>query len=315
MKIMITGGAGFVGRHLTRHLYREHRVSVLDSLRYGKPRYTEEEEAGFALYQADIRDIAAVGRVFAEVRPDVVIHLAAIHYIPECEQRPDDAIAVNTLGTANLLRSCTPRTRFVFASTAAVYAVDDAPHVEGSSRVEPSDVYGLTKLHGEHYVRHWAKALELDARIVRLFNVIGPGETNPHILPAILAQVLKGQRVLRLGNCHPRRDYIHAADAAEGFARIALAERGGPGVDVVNLGTGSSHSVYDLVAELGRVSGQPLTIETDPARTRASDRPFLAADTGKLRRDYLWSPPRTMADSLRDLWHNPDIPLELLERS
>jgi len=316
MRILITGGNGYVGRALTRRLYYEHHVSVLDNLRQGKLRFSPNEEGQFALFHADLRDAAAVERVIAETQPEVLIHLAAIHYIPECERHPDEAIAVNTLGTSNLLRACTPGTRFVFASTAAVYAVSDAPHVESSSRIEPVDIYGLTKHHAEDYVRYWAQANQLDARIVRLFNVIGPGETNPHILPAILAQILKGRRTLRLGNCHTRRDYINVADAAGGFAAVALGgrHRGRVDVDVVNLGTGESHSVYDLVDGLGMIIGEHLTIELDPERARPSDRPCLVADPSKMRHAYQWSPRSTLRDSLQDLWSNPDLPAELLER-
>lgn len=315
MRVLITGGNGYVGRALTRQLYREHDVVVIDNLRSGPLRFMPDELNEFRLCRVDIRDYSAVERVFAEARPEAVCHLAAIHYIPECEQHPDESIAINAMGTANLLRACAEGTRFVLASTAAVYAAEDTPHVESTSPIGPMDVYGLTKLHAEQYVRYWAAQKNLDARIVRLFNVAGPGETNPHLLPAILAQALRGARTLHLGNCYPKRDYIHVADTATGFATILLSAPRPAGVDIVNLGTGSSYSVYDVVSELGHVVGEPFHIEVDPQRMRASDRPFLAADTRKLEAEYGWRPRRTLRDTLQDLWHNPDIPRQLLERS
>jgi UDP-glucose 4-epimerase len=315
MRLLITGGNGYVGRELTRKLASSHEVAVLDCLRYGKLRFGPEEMDSFRFFQTDIRDFDQVKKLWSEFRPEAVVHLAAIHFIPECEKLPEEAISINTTGTANLLRVCEAGTKFVLASTAAVYAAEDVPHRESSSPIGPMDVYGLTKLHAEQYVSYFAQQRSLDSRVVRLFNVVGPGETNPHVLPAIFAQVLRGVRTLQLGNCHPKRDYIHVQDVAAGFAAVALSEARGTGTDIVNLGSGAAHSVYDIVDELGRVVGEPLKIEHDPARMRKSDRPFLAAAIDKIRTRYGWSPQHTLADALRDLWRNPDIPAELLERS
>lgn len=315
MRVLITGGNGYVGRELTRKLVRQHEVAVLDNLRYGKLRFEAAEMARFQFYQHDIRDMDAVQRVMTEFQPERIIHLAAIHFIPECERLAGEAVAINTQGTVNLLRAAPAGARFVFASTAAVYAAEDTPHREATSTLGPLDIYGLTKLHAEQYLQYLCRERGLDGRIVRLFNVVGPGETNPHVLPAIFAQVLKGARTLRLGNCHPRRDYIHVRDVADGFATVALTGDARQDTDIVNLGTGQAHSVYDVVEELSRVVGEPLHIELDAARMRASDRPFLAAATDRIRESYGWSPRLTLGDALRDLWTNPDIPAELLERS
>lgn len=304
-----------MGRTLTRNLYDEHSVAVLDTLRSGALRFNAGDHERFAMYQIDVRDYAAVQSAVDVFKPEAIIHLAAIHFIPECNEKPDEAIAINTLGTANMLRACPEGTTFVLASTAAVYSAEETPHREDSSPTHPMDVYGLTKLHAEHYVRLWAPMKSLDARIVRLFNVIGPGETNPHILPAILAQTMRGVSKLRLGNCHPKRDYIHVQDAASGFAAVATKPWNGPGVDVVNLGTGQSYSVYELVEQLGQVAGHPLEIETDPSRLRASDRPFVTASIDKIYSRYKWKPRFSLRESLHDLWQTPDIPAELLERS
>lgn len=316
MRVLITGGNGFVGRALTRRLATEHEVAVLDSLRDAPPRFEREELDRLRFFPVDLRTFPLTAAAVAAFAPDAVIHLAAIHFIPACEQAPDEAIATNTLGTANLLRACPPGTRFVFASTAAVYAPADTPHQEDASPIGPMDVYGFSKLHAEDWVRYLAPRRGLDATIVRLFNVIGPGETNPHLLPAIVAQLRRGERTLRLGNTHPRRDYVHVDDVTRAFAAIATkreAERdGGPEVDVVNVGTGRAVSVTEVVRLLGDAVGEPLTVESDPGRMRPVDRPFLAADVAKIGQTYGWAPAVALGDGLRDLWREPDLSPALL---
>ena len=128
-------------------------------------------------------------------------------------------VETNVHGTVNLLCAAPPGTRFVFASSGAVYKPDDKPHVEDDATLGPSDVYGYTKLHGEHYVKYFAAQRVSRAVVVRLFNVVGPGETNPHLLPEIIAQLKAGRTTLRLGNMSPKRDYIHVRDAASRLRR------------------------------------------------------------------------------------------------
>jgi UDP-glucose 4-epimerase len=283
-------------------------VYALDNLRYGPWRFSKEEMSRFETSVTDLRDAEAVEAVISAFRPDAIIHLAAIHFIPECERLPADAISINITGTLNLIKICPPSCRFVFASTAAVYAPDDTPHHEYQAAIGPMDVYGITKLTGEDFVRYYSAQHGFAAAIVRLFNVIGPGETNPHVLPEIIRQLKRGERTLRLGNVSPKRDYIYVKDAARAF--IATAEKAPasePQVAVVNLGTNTSYSVSELVARIADIIGEPIDIAVDPRKVRKSDRPQLLADNTRMKTLFGWTPEYDIDRSLRQIWETPDM--------
>lgn len=290
MRITVTGANGFVGIHVVRALLRDgYRVLALDNLRYGPWRFTPKELEHVCTSTIDLRDRAAVECAIAEFAPAAIIHLAAVHFIPECERLADEAVGINIQGTVNLLAATPAGCRFVFASTAAVYAPSDDAHHEDDV-IGPTDVYGHTKLSGEQFVRHFAHASGLEAVIIRLFNVIGPGETNPHVLPEIAQQLRRGQRVLRLGNTTAKRDFVYVEDVARGFIAAAVgAYPARDGVPVLNLGTGSSYSVAEMVGFLAEILGEPLRITVDATRLRPVDRPHLRADASRMQDAFGWA--------------------------
>ncbi|KQT51012.1 epimerase [Aureimonas sp. Leaf454] len=313
-RIIVTGGNGYVGRELVRLLYDDHEVHVLDKVAPSALRFRADERAKFHFEQIDLTHEPSVERAMADISPDVIVHLAAIHYIPECEDRPIAALATNLLGTVAVLAKAPVGCRFVFASSGAVYKPDLVPHREASLQ-QPSDIYGLSKLHGEHYVANFAAKRSLDAAVVRLFNVVGPGETNPHLLPELVAQLKAGHRTIRLGNLWPKRDYIHVKDAALGFRAVALKDSSASGeVVTVNLGTSASYSVVEVLEKLRSVSQTDFSIEEDPDRLRKVDRPFLAADTSRIQALFGWNPRFTIDDAMADLWREPELAESLTAR-
>lgn len=313
MKILLTGGNGYVGREVARLLMGQHRVCILDSLRSGRLRFSSREMEQIDFIKADIRNEKAIQPAIAAFAPDAILHLAAIHYIPECEDNPALTIDTNVVGTMNLLQACPQGCRFVFASSGAVYKPDGRMHREASAILEPTDIYGLSKLQGEHYVRYMGAKRALSTVVVRLFNVVGPGETNPHLLPEIVAQLKAGRNRIKLGNLWPKRDYIHVKDAARGFASTLFGADIEPGKTVtVNLGTSQPYSVEEIIGKLRLISGCKIDIEQDLSRVRAVDRPFLAADNSLIAALFGWKATHTLDDALSDLWSEPDLSDHLL---
>lgn len=288
-RILVTGGAGFIGIHVVEELQRRgHTAFVYDNLSFARRSLVPVPESRFM--QGDIRDPAGLSAAFERFAPEVVIHLAAIHFIPYCNAHPYEAADVNIRGTMNVLDAAAAHTgvaHVLFASTAAVYPISDDPLTE-MSPIGPLDIYGLTKLSGERLCHEFFLRSGKPTTVVRFFNAFGTKETNPHLIPEIHKQVIGGARRLALGNLEPKRDFIHTTDMAKALA--GLVERGGNGYDTFNLGSGIEYSVTDVVEAFSRAIGEELLIEVDPARVRKVERMHLLADASKLSRFLGWKP-------------------------
>lgn len=299
--VLVTGGAGFVGvPTVARLLDHGARVVVIDKFSVAPAsRLDRLVGQGVNVIDADLRDAEAVGRSVAATRPWAVVHLAALHFIPYCDQHPAETLAVNVLGLQNVLDASSRAEveRFVFASTGDVYRPSDRPHTETDDTTATS-VYGASKLAGEWLVRLWREGGATAAPVVaRLFNVYGPGETNPHVMPHLLASLRRGDEI-DLGNTEAKRDYTYVGDVARALVTLVESEL----ADVtVNVGTGSSWSVAEVVERLAALTGRDLRIRTDLARLRRTDRPNLQADPSLLHRLVPGSVTTTLDQGLQRL--------------
>lgn len=302
-RVLVTGGLGFVGAAtVERLLDRGATVRVLDDASNAAP---DRLPGGATLARLDVRSEAAADEVRSYAPTDLV-HLAAIHYIPECNRDPERTFEVNVMGTRRLLgaaRDVDALERVVFASTAAVYPPTSAP-LDESTPPGPMDVYGRTKLVGEDLCRLYHADAGDDTTVARVFNVFGPGETNAHLVPAIVDQVAAGGTTVSLGNLEPRRDFVHVRDVA----RAIEAMLDGPGgYRTYNVGSGEARSVRAVAAAVGRALGTDLDVVQDEARVRESDRPHLEAATDRIRAELGWEPTVGFVEGLREVLAEAEV--------
>jgi UDP-glucose 4-epimerase len=245
-KILVSGGAGFIGSATIAEFQKQgHDIYVIDDLSFGNRDFLTIPDTYF--HQLDILNEHGLNEVIYKIDPDWIIYLAAIHFIPYCNQHPFKSSNINIQGTINVLnaaKSLKNIEKMFLASTAAVYPICDHAIPE-TQQTNPLDIYGLSKLAGEHWMNKFHLQTSIPTIICRFFNAFGLNETNLHLIPEIQRQVNSGLRTIELGNLEPKRDFIHTYDMAR--AIIMLLNKFDSGIDVFNLGSGQEYSVIDVV--------------------------------------------------------------------
>lgn len=281
-RVLVTGGAGFIGRALVQRCLDDgHRVAVLDDFSAGSRHHLDPFRGQIDVYELDVLDRTGVDDVIASARPSAVFHLAALHYIPDCNAHPDRTLRVNVEGTHTVFDAAARNgvQVAVLASSGAFYPSRDDPLGEELAAA-PVDVYGLSKQLAEEVGRYMARTTPLRIVAARLFNTYGPYETNPHLIPHIVDSLRQGSTV-PLGNVDTRRDYVHVDDVARLLLRCASPRDDQP-FTVVNIGTGEEHSARDIVGLLSEILDRRLEIDIDPQRVRPVDKLHQRADTRRL---------------------------------
>ena len=265
MKILVTGGAGFIGSHLLQLLGRQENVEVVvyDNLTSGRREHVPE---GVRLLEGDVRD-KALARLFLQEHFDAVIHLAAQTMVPYSLQHPNEDCSVNLLGLLNVLECCRQGgvKNVVFSSSAAVYGDNLNIPLQEEERLLPTSAYGITKMTSEHYLRVYHDLYGLNTTVLRFANVYGErqGAGGEGGVVSIFCKLLAaGQGVTVFGNGEQTRDFVYAGDIAEALWRGSQLA----GHHVINVSTQKETSVNTLLAAFKRAVGRDFPVHYGPVR-------------------------------------------------
>jgi UDP-glucose 4-epimerase len=312
MKLLVTGGAGYIGSIVSRQLLDAgHEVVVLDNLERGH-REAIAPQARFV--HADLRDADAVGAVLAD-GCDGVLHFAALALVAESVSHPERYYRTNVQGTLNLLEAMRDASvsRLVFSSTCAVYGQPDEVPIGEDAPPRPANAYGASKLAVDGMIGDFATAYELGAVSLRYFNVAGASggagedhEPETHLIPNVLRTAQgRNPEVEVFGTDYPTpdgtaiRDYIHIEDLAA--AHLLALDATAPAThEIFNLGTGNGYSVRQVIDAAREVTGAEIPTVERPRRP--GDPPRLVAAAEKIRRRLGWEPRHDLRAMVSDAW-------------
>ncbi len=310
MKILVTGADGFVGGWLVRRLL-EAGHQVTGGVRVGcgpSKGLTEAERSAVHWADFDLLSSESVGRV-GQIRPEVVVHLAALASGADARRDPGEAWAVNAAGSARLAETMGRLRRdgaadplFVLASTGEVYGHGQRrPSVESDPLV-PASPYAASKVGAEVAVAEVARRTGLRTIVVRAFPHTGPGQSDKYVIPALADRIRTAKRigapVIKTGNLEPVRDLLDVRDVVAAYQ--ALVERGHAG-STYNVASGHGVTLSAVVTLLMEVAGHRVILEADPDLARPNDLQYLVGDPGRLALDTGWRPTIPLDQTLKDL--------------
>ncbi|WP_425041442.1 UDP-glucose 4-epimerase GalE [Primorskyibacter sp. S187A] len=325
MRVLVTGGAGYIGTHTLLELVAAgHEPFVVDNFENASPRALarvgELIQRPIPHATCDVRDRSTLTEIFEDIRPEAVIHFAGLKAVGESEERPRDYYDVNVAGTLTLLAAmeAVDCARIVFSSSATVYGAPDYLPYDEAHPTRPLSVYAKTKLMAEDILRDWHSAHPQSAvLLLRYFNPVGAhisgriGEDPqgwPNNLMPFITQVAVGRRdkLMVFGDDYDTpdgtgvRDYIHVVDLARAHVAALTHAEKTPGAEVINIGTGQGYSVLEMIRAFEAATG--LEIPHEIAPRREGDIAAMQADVRRAETLLGWRARHGLAEMMASAW-------------
>ena len=291
MKILVTGGAGFIGSHTVERLLQEGAgdICILDSFNdYYSPEIKRSNIKGFqnrvSIHEGDLTDKAFIDALFAKEKPDAIIHLAGRAGVRPSIEQPELYIDVNIKGTFNLLEAArrTGTKHFVFASSSSVYGVNKkVPFCETDPILQTISPYAMTKMAGEQMCSNYSHLYDLRCVCLRFFTVYGPRQRPDLAISKFTRRIEDGQPIDKYGTGNTARDYTFVTDIVDGILG-ALNYTEGPICDIFNLGGSQTVTLNDMIGTIEKAVGKSAVINQMPEQP--GDVPLTSADVSKATR-------------------------------
>ena len=306
MRFLVTGAAGFVGRHLTRQLLSGgHQVS---GLVHPEDPAAKSLALGVSVTPVDILDDGAVDHVIRDVAPEAIVHLAAFSNPEGSLKKATETLMTNIIGTQNLLAAAldsggSPRVLLVGSSQQYGRVDTSEQPIREDRAQEPLTPYAVSKSSQELLGRLFFLSNNLSVYLTRSFNHTGPGQAEGYVCSSFARQVVEAEKgvrepIIRVGNLEARRDFTDVRDVARAYQAILESGKAGRAYNVCSA---KAVSIRDILETLIDLSGARVEVQVDPDRYHALDAPLLVGDRSRLREDTGWVPETSLRETLSDL--------------
>jgi len=301
LRVLVTGGAGFIGSHLVKALVKAgHQVRVLDNLSTGSIENLTDVLDAIEFVRGDIRDYGTVESAVRGV--NAVVHLAALIDVAESVEKPDLYFDVNVIGTYNVAKALRNIDTFVFTSSSAVYGEPIKVPIPEDHPLMPKSPYAASKVSGEAFVQAFANQCGFRPMILRLFNVYGPKQSRAYagVIIEFIRRVSRGEPLIIFGDGEQTRDFVHVSDIVNA---IMLSLKNEKARGVFNIGSGEAITINQLARLIIKMAGKE-DLKLIHAPSRPGDIKYSVANITRVKRELRFEPKMKLELGIKELLKN-----------